>query len=74
MNKPIVVARQEFVDESVSLVNKYGQEGLPMFVMADILESVLAKVREEAQKQYSLAKERYDKECRANEEKREAKS
>lgn len=64
MNKPIVVARQEFVNDSVALVNKYGQEGLPMFVMADILEAVLAKVREEAQKQYSVAKELFDEECR----------
>ena len=64
MNKPIVVARQEFVDDSVARVNKYGQEGLPMFVMADILEAVLVAVKKRAQKQYFDAKERFDEESR----------
>ena len=61
MQKPIVVARQEFLEDSVTLVNKYTQAGLPMFVVADILEELLKEVRTRAQEQYRTAKEQFDK-------------
>lgn len=60
MQKPIVVARQEFLNDVVTLINKYGQQGLPMFVVSDILTEVTKEVQIKAQEQYDSAKAQYE--------------
>ena len=60
MQKPLVVARQEFLNDVVTLINKYGQQGLPMFVVSDILTDVNKEVQTKAQEQYDSAKAQYE--------------
>lgn len=60
MQKPLVVARQEFLNDVVTLINKYGQQGLPMFVVGDILVEVTKEVQTKAQEQYDSAKAQYE--------------
>lgn len=60
MQKPLVVARQEFLNDVVTLINKYGQQGLPMFVVSDILTDVNKEVQTKAQEQYNNAKAQYE--------------
>ena len=72
MQKPIVVARQDFITEIVELINKYGQSGLPMFAILDILGDVQKEVQTAAQNQYKTALEQYEKESSAEAEKVEA--
>lgn len=67
MQKPIVVARQDFVANIVKLINEAGSE-LPMFVIDDVLDDVRKQVQAEAQKQYQSAKEAYEQQL-ANENK-----
>lgn len=61
MQKPIVVARQDFLNDAVTLINKYGQAGLPMFVMSDILVEVNKEVQSKSREQYEVAKTQYEK-------------
>lgn len=61
MQKPIVVARQDFLNDVVTLINKYGQIGLPMFVMNDILVEVNKEVQSKSREQYEVAKAQYEK-------------
>lgn len=49
MEKPITVARQEFIEELVKLIN---ESGLPAFVISPILKDTLATVDQLAQQQY----------------------
>lgn len=60
MQKPLVVVRQEFLNDVVTLINKYGQQGLPMFVVSDILTEVTKEVQIKAQEQYDSAKAQYE--------------
>lgn len=59
MQKPLVVARQDFVANIVKLINEAGTE-LPMFVIDDVLDDVRKQVQAEAQKQYQSAKEQWE--------------
>lgn len=63
MQKPIVVARQDFLSELVQLINN---SQLPMFAVNDILSDIQREVQAKAQEQYQMAKEAYEKEL-ANE-------
>lgn len=72
MQKPLVVLRQDFITEVVALINKYGQSGLPMFAILDILGDVQKEVQTAAQNQYKTALEQYEKESSAEAEKVEA--
>ena len=44
MQYPITLARRDYVDKICDITNK---SGLPAFVVADILEKILSKVRQQ---------------------------
>lgn len=54
--KPLSVAREEFVDNLVGLINS---SGLPMFVVLDVLKGAAEEVRGAAQKEYERDKKAY---------------
>lgn len=57
MDKPITVAREEFIEALVKLVN---ESGLPMFAIEPILKDVAAEVKAASQKQYEEDKKQYE--------------
>lgn len=57
MQKPLLVARQDFFEELAALINN---SNLPMFVITDILEKVLSEAKEIAQRQYEQQKAQYE--------------
>lgn len=59
MDKPITVARQEFMDSLVELINN---SGLPAFAITPILEGFARKTAELEQEQYAKDIESYTKE------------
>lgn len=59
MDKPITVARQDFMESLVQLINN---SGLPAFMIADIFELTLPSLRTQAQQQYENDKSSYEKE------------
>lgn len=69
MEKPITVAREDFVNDLVSLINN---SQLPMFVVLDVLRSTTDEVREAAKRQYEVEKEKYKKSLEENKEESEA--
>lgn len=71
MERPLSVAREEFVDELVGLINRFGLEGVPMFVILDVLKGATQEVKEAANKQYEQDKLEYEK---TKEEKKEDES
>lgn len=58
MDKPLTVARQDFAEEIVNVIN---ESGLPAFVMSDILKNAITEVDKIAQAQYEQDKEAYEK-------------
>lgn len=58
MEKPLSVAREDFVNELVELVNN---SGLPMFVVLDVLKGATEEVKEAAARQYEQEKLEYEK-------------
>lgn len=58
MNKPLVLARQDFIDDIVSLINN---SQLPMFAVYDVLNDVQKEVKIKAREQYEEAKDIYEK-------------
>lgn len=58
MTKPLVVAREDFIDNLVNLIN---ESHLPMFIIRDVLESIKKEVDESAGKEFMTAKEQYEK-------------
>lgn len=60
MDKPITVAREEFIEALVKLVN---ESGLPMFAVEDVLKNIAAEVKAAAQQQYEADKKRYEEEA-----------
>ena len=61
MQKPLLVLRQDFVNDAVTLVNKYGQSGLPMFAIYDVLNDIMKEVQKNSQAQYQSALSEYEK-------------
>lgn len=55
--KPITVARQEFVEELVKLINS---AEIPAFAIADILRSCTASVEQLAVAQYNKDREEWN--------------
>lgn len=49
MDKPITVARKEFLDNLVELINT---SKLPAFMIVDVFESTLPALRTQAEQQY----------------------
>lgn len=57
IEKPITVARQEFID---GLVNYINNSGLPLFVVEPILKDMYMEVKTMSQKQYESEKMQYE--------------
>ena len=57
IQKPFTVARQDFIDGVVALINT---SGLPAFVIVDIIKDVQAEMVRQANDQYQKDKEAYD--------------
>lgn len=49
MDKPITVARKDFLNDLVDLINK---SGLPSFIVSDVMKLTLVQVDDLAEKQY----------------------
>ena len=58
MEKPLSVAREDFVNELVELINN---SGLPMFVVLDVLKGATEEVNDAAARQYEQEKMEYEK-------------
>lgn len=58
MNKPLTVARREFTENLVKLLN---ESKLPAFVTADILRQCVAELDNLAKQQYETEKAEYEK-------------
>ena len=59
MDKPITVARQEFIESTVISIN---QSGLPAFVLAEVLQGLVNTLRQQEQQQLERDMEAYKKE------------
>lgn len=58
MERPLSVAREDFVNALVKLVN---ESGLPMFVVLDVMKAATEEVKEAAARQYEQDKLEYEK-------------
>ena len=56
MNKPIEVARQEFIDGMIGFIN---EAGLPSFMIAAVMEKILPAVKANIDKEYDRAQNEY---------------
>ena len=56
MDKPITIARQDFIEDVVGLING---SGLPAFVIIDSLEALLPALRTQAEQQYQADLAKY---------------
>ena len=56
-NKPLTVAREEFIESLVKLING---ANLPMFAVESILRDIAAETKAAAQKQYEIDKKSYE--------------
>ena len=56
MDKPITVARKEFMDGLVDLINS---SGLPAFIIVDVFESTIPALRTQAEQQYLADLKKY---------------
>lgn len=65
INKPITIARAEFISKLSDLINN---SMLPFFVIESILKDVGSEVKYAAQKQYEYDKEHYESEMDAKRE------
>lgn len=57
IEKPMIIARQEFTDQIIESVNNCG---LPLFVIEPILKDVYLEVKSMLQKQYEIEKVQYE--------------
>lgn len=57
MERPLSVAREDFVEDLVKLIN---DSGLPMFVVLDVLKGAEVEVKDAAQRQYEQDKKAYE--------------
>ena len=57
IEKPMIIKKQEFMENVVNLVN---QSGLPHFVMEPILQDVLNAVHIGIEQEYQTAKSEYE--------------
>lgn len=56
MDKPITVARHDFMDGLVDLINS---SGLPAFMIVDVFESTIPALRTQAEQQYLADLKKY---------------
>lgn len=59
MNKPLTIARQEFAESLINIIN--GAE-LPAFVVSGVLKETLAEVDKIAAQQYENDRQQWEKE------------
>ncbi len=59
MDKPITVAREEFTQDLIKMVNT---AELPAFVIADILKDALAEIRRIAERQLAEDRQKWENE------------
>lgn len=71
MQKPMSVARKEFMDKVVNLVN---ESGLPLFVVEPILKELHGVVQAESENQYQREKEAYEEALKKEAKKAEQKN
>ena len=57
IEKPMIIKKQEFMENVVNLVN---QSGLPHFVMEPILQNILNAVHMGIEQEYQNAKSEYE--------------
>lgn len=55
--KPTLVARQEFIEDLLKLING---SGVPLIVIHPVLESVADNVNKAIQRQYEIEKNQYE--------------
>lgn len=63
IQKPITVARQDFIDGIVALINT---SGLPAFVIVDIIKDVQAEMVRQANDQYEKDRAAYEEATKQN--------
>ena len=57
IQKPVTVARQDFIDGNVGLINT---SGLPAFIITDILKDVQSEMVRQTNEQYEKDKAAYE--------------
>lgn len=62
INKPLTIARQEFLDNVIDLCNN---SNLPYFCMEGILKDVISEIHQASVKQYEMDKTNYEAELKA---------
>ena len=62
IEKPITVARQEFID---TISNNINNCGLPLFIVEPILRDIYLEVKSLSQKQYEIEKAEYESKLQA---------
>lgn len=65
MDKPITVARQEFMEKMAALIN---ESQLPSFIIADIFELTIPTLRSYAEQQYKADLAAFDAQKESTEE------
>lgn len=58
MQKPTIIAREEFSQNLISVINN---SELPLFIVRDILNLVLADITDKCKAEYEQAKTEYEK-------------
>ena len=57
MDKPLTVARQEFTEKIVDVINS---ANLPAFVVAEVLQKCVVEIENIAKQQYEMDKKQYE--------------
>lgn len=61
-NKPITLLREEFINNVVDLCNN---SGLPLFVVEDVIKSLLSEIHSASMQQLEEDKKRYEEQQKA---------
>lgn len=62
INKPLTIARQEFIDSVIDLCNN---SNLPYFCMESIIKDILSEIHQASVKQYEMDKNNYEAELKS---------
>ena len=68
IEKPITVARQEFIDKISDVINNCN---LPLFIVEPIMRDVYLEIKSLSQKQYEMDKEEYESKLKMDDNKSE---
>lgn len=61
INKPLTIARQEFIESLLDLCNN---SSLPYFCMESIIKDILSEIHQASVKQYEMDKDNYEAELK----------